>query len=149
MKKICICGKEFESKTGKARYCSQKCRFKGYYQTHKELWHFNSIKNENKVAKKEQKKIEAEQKRIEAENKAKREKRRNDINRLMAETGLKNKYGLVASFYDNNDLEGLYKYVDYLKSIGEIKEDINEPKIVKSHGGKITGGLDYFMISTN
>lgn len=35
MKKICICGKEFESKTGKARYCSQKCRFKGYYQTHK------------------------------------------------------------------------------------------------------------------
>lgn len=56
MKKICICGKEFESKTGKARYCSQKCRFKGYYQTHKELWHFNSIKNENKVAKKEQKK---------------------------------------------------------------------------------------------
>lgn len=27
MKKICICGKEFESKTGKARYCSQKCRF--------------------------------------------------------------------------------------------------------------------------
>ncbi len=26
---------------------------------------------------------------------------------------------------------------------------INEPKIVKSHGGKITGGFDYFMISTN
>lgn len=67
----------------------------------------------------------------------------------MAETGLKNKYGLVASFYDTNNLEGLYKYADYLKSIGEIKEDINEPKIVKSHGGKITGGLDYFMISTN
>lgn len=56
MKKICICGKEFESKTGKARYCSQKCRFKGYYQTHKELWHFNSIKNENKIAKKSRKK---------------------------------------------------------------------------------------------
>lgn len=93
-------------------------------------------------------KKEAEQKRIEAENKAKREKRRNDINRLMAETGLKNKYGLVASFYDTNNLEGLYKYADYLKSIGEIKEDINEPKIVKSHGGKITGGFDYFMIST-
>lgn len=55
MKKICICGKEFESKTGKARYCSQKCRFKGYYQTHKELWHFNSIKNENKIAKKSRK----------------------------------------------------------------------------------------------
>lgn len=86
---------------------------------------------------------------IEAENKAKREKRRNDINRLMAETGLKNKYGLVASFYDTNNLEGLYKYADYLKFIGEIKEDINEPKIVKSHGGKITGGFDYFMISTN
>ncbi len=47
----------------------------------------------------------------------------------MAETGLKNKYGLVASFYDTNNLEGLYKYADYLKSIGEIKEDINEPKI--------------------
>lgn len=98
MKKICICGKEFESKTGKARYCSQKCRFKEYYQKHKELWHFYN--NKNRITKKEQKKIEAEQKRIEAENKAKREKRRNDINRLMAETGLKNKYGLVASFYD-------------------------------------------------
>lgn len=143
MKKICICGKEFE---GKAKYCSQKCRFKGYYQKHKELWHFYYYKN--RITKKEQKKIEAEQKRIEAENKAKREKRRNDINRLMAETGLKNKYGLVASFYDTNNLEGLYKYADYLKSIGEIKEDINEPKIVKSHGGKITGGFDYFMIST-
>lgn len=147
MKKICICGKEFESKTGKARYCSQKCRFKEYYQKHKELWHFYN--NKNRITKKEQKKIEAEQKRIEAENKAKREKRRNDINRLMTETGLKNKYGLVASFYDTNNLEGLYKYADYLKSIGEIKEDINEPKIVKSHGGKITGGFDYFMISTN
>ena len=145
MKKICICGKEFESKTGKARYCSQKCRFKEYYQKHKELWHFYN--NKNRITKKEQKKIEAEQKRIEAENK--RDKRRNDINRLMAETGLKNKYGLVASFYDTNNLEGLYKYADYLKSIGEIKEDINEPKIVKSHGGKITGGFDYFMISTN
>lgn len=140
MKKICICGKEFESKTGKARYCSQKCRVKEYYQKHKELWHFYN--NKNRITKKEQK-------RIEAENKAKREKRRNDINRLMAETGLKNKYGLVASFYDTNNLEGLYKYADYLKSIGEIKEDINEPKIVKSHGGKITGGFDYFMISTN
>lgn len=72
MKKICICGKEFESKTGKARYCSQKCRFKGYYQTHKELWHFNSIKNENKVAKKSRKN-RSRAKRIEAENKAKRE----------------------------------------------------------------------------
>lgn len=136
MKKICICGKEFE---GKAKYCSQKCRVKEYYQKHKELWHFYN--NKNRITKKEQKKIEAE-------NKAKREKRRNDINRLMAETGLKNKYGLVASFYDTNNLEGLYKYADYLKSIGEIKEDINEPKIVKSHGGKITGGFDYFMIST-
>lgn len=144
MKKICICGKEFE---GKAKYCSQKCRVKEYYQKYKELWHFYN--NKNRITKKEQKKIEAEQKRIEAENKAKREKRRNDINRLMAETGLKNKYGLVASFYDTNNLEGLYKYADYLKSIGEIKEDINEPKIVKSHGGKITGGFDYFMISTN
>ena len=28
MKKICICGKEFE---GKAKYCSQKCRVKEYY----------------------------------------------------------------------------------------------------------------------
>lgn len=140
MKKICICGKEFESKTGKARYCSQKCRFKEYYQKHKELWHFYN--NKNRITKKEQKKIEAE-------NKAKREKRRNDINRLMAETGLKNKYGLVASFYDTNNLEGLYKYADYLKSIGEIKEESTEPRIVKSHGGKITGGFDYFMISTN
>lgn len=66
----------------------------------------------------------------------------------MAETGLKNKYGLVASFYDTNNLEGLYKYADYLKSIGEIKEETPEPRIVKSHGGKITGGFDYFMIST-
>ena len=73
MKKICICGKEFE---GKAKYCSQKCRVKEYYQTHKELWHFYN--NKNRITKKEQKKIEAEQKRIEAENKAKREKRRND-----------------------------------------------------------------------
>ena len=140
MKKICICGKEFESKTGKARYCSQKCRFKEYYQKHKELWHFYN--NKNRITKKEQKKIEAE-------NKAKRDKRRNDINRLMAETGLKNKHGLVASFYDTNNLEGLYKYADYLKSIGEIKEESTEPRIVKSHGGKITGGFDYFMISTN
>lgn len=91
---------------------------KVYYQEHKEYWNPEP-----------KRKIEAEQKKIKAENEAKREKRRNDINRLMAETGLKNKYGLVASFYDNNDLEGLYKYVDYLKSIGEIKEDINEPKI--------------------
>lgn len=66
----------------------------------------------------------------------------------MAETGLKNKYGLVASFYDTNNLEGLYKYADYLKFIGEIKEESTEPRIVKSHGGKITGGFDYFMIST-
>lgn len=54
MKKICIRGKEFESKTGKARYCSQKCRFKGYYQKHKELWHFYN--NKNRITKKEQKK---------------------------------------------------------------------------------------------
>lgn len=54
MKKICICGKEFESKTGKARYCSQKCRFKEYYQKHKELWHFYN--NKNRITKKEQKK---------------------------------------------------------------------------------------------
>lgn len=94
-------------------------------------------------------KKEAEQKRIKAENDAKKEKRRNDINRLMTETGLKNKYGLVASFYDTNNLEGLYKYADYLKSIGEIKEETPEPRIVKSHGGKITGGFDYFIISTN
>ncbi len=29
------------------------------------------------------------------------------------------------------------------------KEKRREPRIVKSHGGKITGGFDYFMISTN
>lgn len=79
------------------------------------------------------------------ENKAKREKRRNDINRLMAETGLKNKYGLVASFYDTNNLEGLYKYADYLKSIGKIKPNDGECKMVKSI---VKGSPDYFIIST-
>ena len=140
MKKICAnpeCRKEFESNYKNKRFCCKECGKKVFYQEHKEYWNPEP-----------KRKIEAKQKRIEAENKAKREKRRNDINRLMAETGLKNKYGLVASFYDTNNLEGLYKYANYLKSIGEIKEDINEPKIVKSHGGKITGGFDYFMIST-
>lgn len=140
MKKICAnpeCRKEFESNYKNKRFCCKECYSKVFYQEHKEYWNPEP-----------KRKIEAEQKRIEVENKAKREKRRNDINRLMAETGLKNKYGLVASFYDNNDLEGLYKYVDYLKSIGEIKEETPEPRIVKSHGGKITGGFDYFMIST-
>lgn len=141
MKKICAnpeYRKEFESKYKNKRFCCKECSIKVYYAEHKEYWNPKS-----------KRKIEAEQKKIKAENEAKREKRRNDINRLMAETGLKNKYGLVASFYDNNDLEGLYKYVDYLKSIGEIKEETPEPRIVKSHGGKITGGFDYFMISTN
>ena len=39
----------------------------------------------------------------------------------MAQTGLYNKYGLVAYFYDNNDIQGLFEYVKYQKSIGNIK----------------------------
>ena len=140
MKKICAnpeCKKEFESRYKNKKYCCEACDKKVFYQEHKEYW--------NPEPKREK---EAEQKRIEAKNKAKREKRRNDINRLMAETGLKNKYGLVASFYDTNNLEGLYKYADYLKSIGGIKEETPEPRIVKSCGGKLKGGFDYFIIST-
>ena len=48
MKKICICGKEFE---GKAKYCSQKCRVKEYYQKHKELWHFYKAMSQQTVDK--------------------------------------------------------------------------------------------------
>lgn len=142
MKKICICGKEFESKTGKARYCSQKCRFKGYYQTHKELWHFNSIKNENKIAKKEQKKIDDEKN-------AMLQKRRSDIDLLKKRMGIDN-YALVAYYYDTDKIDELLKIAKYRQDNGLIKiRNKDEQRIVKSHGGKITGGFDYFMISTN
>lgn len=56
-----------------------------------------------------------------AEEDKRRQKRRDDINKLMAQTGLYNKYGLVAYFYDNNDIQGLFGYVKYQKSIGNIK----------------------------
>lgn len=108
---------------------------KVYYAEHKEYW--------NPEPKRE---IETEQKRIKAENDAKKEKRRNDIFHLMRET--KMQYGDVVTFYDTNDLEGLYKRVNYNKLVNGNKEESTEPRIVKSHGGKITGGFDYFMIST-
>lgn len=118
-----------------------KCRFKGYYQTHKELWHFNSIKNENKIAKKEQKKIDDEKN-------AMLQKRRSDIDLLKKRTGIDN-YALVAYYYDTDKIDELLKIAKYRQDNGLIKiRNKDEQRIVKSHGGKITGGFDYFMIST-
>lgn len=138
MKKICAnpeCRKEFESKYKNKRFCCKKCGKKVFYQEHKEYWNPEP-----------KRRIETEQKRIKAENNAKKEKRRNDIFRLMKET--KMQYGDVVGFYDTNDLEGLYKRANYNKLVNGNKEESTEPRIVKSHGGKITGGFDYFMIST-
>lgn len=136
MKKICICGKEFE---GKAKYCSQKCRVKEYYQKHKELWHFYN--NKNRITKKEQKKIDDEKN-------AMLQKRRSDIDLLKKRTGIDN-YALVAYYYDTDKIDELLKIAKYRQDNGLIKiRNKDEQRIVKSHGGKITGGFDYFMIST-
>jgi hypothetical protein len=41
------------------------------------------------------------------------------------------------------------KIAKYRQDNGLIKiRNKDEQRIVKSHGGKITGGFDYFMIST-
>lgn len=54
-------------------------------------------------------------------------------------------YGEVAYYYDNNKLDELYKRAEYLKSIGKIKPNYGERKMVKSN---VKGSPDYFMIST-
>lgn len=73
--------------------------------------------------------------------------RRDNINKLIQETGMH--YGEVAYYYDSGKIDELYKRAEYLKSIGRIKSNDGEHKIVKSCGGKLKGGYDYFMISTN
>lgn len=69
--------------------------------------------------------------------------RRDNINKLIQETGMH--YGEVAYYYDNNKLDELYKRAEYLKSIGRIKPNDGERKMVKSI---VKGSLDYFIIST-
>ena len=99
------------------------------------------IKNENKIAKKEQKKIDDEKN-------AMLQKRRSDIDLLKKRTGIDN-HALVAYYYDTDKIDELLKIAKYRQDNGLIKiRNKDEQRIVKSHGGKITGGFDYFMIST-
>ncbi|WP_317406122.1 hypothetical protein [Megamonas funiformis] len=137
MKKTCAyCGKEFESRHVNTKYCSKNCSTLAYYYRYKtERYNFKKPEADGRLTKEEKEAI-----------KTKRKNRRNAIYKLMRETGIQ--YGEVSAFYDKNDIDGLYKKARYLKSIGEIKEETPEARIVKSHGGKITGGFDYFMIST-
>lgn len=128
-KKCEYCGNQFQV-FHNSRFCSKTCQSRAYREKH--------IKKPTSTRKNEYQKRAEEDKR--------RQKRRNAIYKLMRETGIQ--YGEVSAFYDKNDIDGLYKKARYLKSIGEIKEETPEARIVKSHGGKITGGFDYFMIST-
>lgn len=133
MKKICIyCGEEFESKQNNS-YCSKRCATLNYYLKHKERYNFKKPEPEHKKLTKTEQKAISE----------KRKNRRTAIYKLMQETGLQ--YGEVSYFFDSNNVDGLYKRVEYLKSIGKIKSNDGERKMVKSIS---KGSPDYFMIST-
>lgn len=103
-KKCEYCGNQFQV-FHNSRFCSKTCQSRAYREKH--------IKKPTSTRKNEYQKR--------AEEDKQRQKRRDDINKLMAQTGLYNKYGLVAYFYDNNDIQGLFEYVKYQKSIGNIK----------------------------
>lgn len=76
------------------------------------------------------------------------QKRRSDIDLLKKRTGIDN-HALVAYYYDTDKIDELLKIAKYRQDNGLIKiRNKDEQRIVKSHGGKITGGFDYFMIST-
>nr|DAI60734.1 MAG TPA: hypothetical protein [Caudoviricetes sp.] len=69
--------------------------------------------------------------------------RRDIINNLIRKTGMH--YGEVAYYYDSGKIDELYKRAEYLKSIGKIKPNNGERKMVKSI---VKGSPDYFIIST-
>ncbi len=103
-KKCEYCGNLFEV-FHDSRFCSKTCQGRAYREKHSETYNF---KKPTTLRKDEYKK--------KAENNKRRKKRRDDINKLMQQTGLYNKYGLVAYFYDNNDIKGLFEYCRQYKA---------------------------------
>ncbi|WP_302530260.1 hypothetical protein [Megamonas funiformis] len=137
MGKCLYCGKEITRKDKKCKYCSYECAAL-YYKANRK--YRESPKPRKDTLIKRSKKAKEELKRLELQE------RRDNINKLIKETGMH--YGEVAYYYDNNKVDELYKRAEYLKSIEKIKPNDGEHKIVKSYGGKLKGGFDYFIIST-
>ena len=134
MGKCLYCGKEITRQDKKCKYCNDECA-KLYYKANRK--YRESPKPRKDTLIKRSKKAKEELKRLELQE------RRDNINKLIKETGMH--YGEVAYYYDNNKLDELYKRAEYLKSIGKIKSNDGERKMVKSI---VKGSPDYFIIST-
>ena len=126
MSKYCLyCGKEITELHANAKYCPE-CRKICYREKEREYKREARKRKaylRNRSSKQE--KTAAYLKQIDLKE------RRDDINKLIRKTGMH--YGEVAYFYDNNKLDELYKRAEYLKSIGKIKPNYGERKMVKSN----------------
>ena len=140
MSRYCLyCGKEITGLHANAKYCPE-CRKICYREKEREY------KREARKRKAYLSRSSKKEKDAATLKKISLKERRDNINKLIQETGMH--YGEVAYYYDSGKIDELYKRAEYLKSIGRIKSNDGEHKIVKSCGGKLKGGYDYFMIST-
>lgn len=136
MSRYCLhCGKEIIGLHANAKYCSPECKMICYKERYKRY------KKEKRAYLNKGGKSKA--KTADALKKMALKERRDIINNLIRKTGMH--YGEVAYYYDNNKLDELYKRSEYLKSIGKIKPNDGERKMVKSI---VKGSPDYFIIST-
>lgn len=138
MSRYCLyCGKEITGLHANAKYCPE-CR-KICYRAKKE----REYKREARKRKAYLSRSSKQEKDAATLKKISLKERRDNINKLIQKTGMH--YGEVAYYYDNNKLDELYKRAEYLKSIGKIKPNDGERKMVKSI---VKGSPDYFIIST-
>lgn len=138
MSRYCLyCGKEITGLHANAKYCPE-CRiicYKAKEREYKREARKRKAYLKNRSSKQE--KDAAYLKQIALKE------RRDDINKLIRKTGMH--YGEVAYYYDSGKIDELYKRAEYLKSIGKIKPNDGERKMVKSI---VKGSPDYFIIST-
>ena len=118
------CGKEFTGR--RSEFCSDKCHDKKYRDNHKEELRAYQKARRHKLAKEKEVKPRFSKftrlTKLEQQQKADRnyflEDRRLAINNLVKSTGLS--YGIIASYYDNGDMEGLKRKLKQEQEAGRI-----------------------------
>lgn len=130
--KVCAyCGKKYSNR--RSLFCSDLCHDRHYRETHREKTRLyqqkyrakkaeiekanKSFARLDRLSRKEMQALEIAKKERER-RKVELEKRRKAISELIRSTGLS--YGLIANYYDNNDMEGLKAKLKQEQQAGRI-----------------------------